>query len=404
MSNFPTALWPEHWFLRALQQVNTRLTNCATAKKDATWGAVYAKPVAAVNGALREAVISCDVQDQALIDAKLCEADGTRDKSRFGANAILAVSIAVSKAAAASQQLELHAYINRIFSALCGEVVEPSIPLPMFNVINGGAHASNKLELQEFMIRPVGAQDTGPAVRIACEVYHSLRKVCLQRGYGSLIGDEGGFAPEVDNARQALDLLAEAARRAGHSLGDDIDFALDPAASEIFTDGTYQAPNEGAAGDSQTMIDLYTSLCKEYPIASIEDGLDQDDIEGWKSMTKAMGDKVQLVGDDVFVTSSARLAQGIAGGYANAILVKINQAGSLSETLECIAKARGAGYATVISHRSGDTEDTAIADIAVGTGAGQLKAGAPARSERTAKFNRLIEIAATSNIPFAGRN
>ena len=359
--------------------------------------------VASVNGTLREAVVGCDAVDQGEIDRLLCAADGTPEKSRLGANAILAVSIAVSKAAAAYKQQDLYAHVNRLFSDVCGSQVEPSIPLPMFNVINGGAHASNALDLQEFMIRPIGAEDTGPAIRMACEVYHQLSRLCKERGYGTLIGDEGGFAPDINRAKDALDLLNVALERANFEAGKDIDFALDPAASEFYIDGNYVAKGEGINSSAVEMVDLYEELCNAYPIASIEDGLDQDDIAGWKLLTERLGNRVQLVGDDLFVTNQQRLEQGVQGGYANSILIKINQIGTLSETFECMKVARESGYTSVISHRSGDTEDTAIADIAVGTGAGQIKTGAPARSERTAKFNRLLEIASSSHIAFAGK-
>jgi enolase len=323
--------------------------------------------------------------DQLMVDRIMLDLDGTENKSTLGANAILAVSLAVARAAAAHVQLPLYRYL--------GGPLSRTLPVPMMNIMNGGAHATNTVDFQEFMIVPVGAETFADAVRMGAEVFHTLKKVLVKRKLATGVGDEGGFAPDLANDEEALRVIIEAIEAAGYQPGREIALALDPAASELYRDGVYTFKKSGGGSrDAAGMIELYTRWLEEYPIVSIEDGLAEDDWDGWAALTSALGDRVQLVGDDIFVTNTERLARGIESGVGNAILIKVNQIGTLSETLETIEMARAAGYLSVISHRSGETEDTFIADLAVGTGAGQIKTGSASRTDRVAKYNQLLRI------------
>ncbi len=323
--------------------------------------------------------------DQMGIDRALIDLDGTPTKEKLGANAILAVSMATARAAAAEVGLPLYRYL--------GGPMSRTMPVPLMNIINGGAHATNTVDFQEFMIVPVGADSFGDALRMGAEVFHALKKVLVGRKLATGVGDEGGFAPDLANDEEALKVIIEAIESAGYAPGKEIALALDVAASELHKNGTYTFKKSGAGSrDANGMIELYAKWMEEYPIVSIEDGLAEDDWDGWEAMTRALGDRVQLVGDDLFVTSTERLMRGIESGVGNAILIKVNQIGTLTETLEAIETARAAGYLSVISHRSGETEDTFIADLAVGTGAGQIKTGSASRTDRVAKYNQLLRI------------
>jgi enolase len=332
------------------------------------------------NTHLANAVVGLDAEDQRALDRRLIELDGTPNKGRLGANAILGVSLAVAKAAAGEQGLSLYRYLG-------GEDAR-TLPVPMLNVINGGAHAQNSIDLQEFMVVPAAASSFAEALQIGAEVFHALRAVLHERGLATAVGDEGGFAPDLGSSEEAIEAILEAAERAGHR--ERIAIALDPASTEFFAEGTYRF--EGREADGKGMADFYADLAERFPIVSIEDGLAEDDWEAWRALTERLGDRVQLVGDDLFVTNVARLRRGIDGEVANAILVKVNQIGTLTEALDAIGLAREHGYATVISHRSGETEDTTIADLAVATNAGQIKTGAPSRTDRVAKYNQLLRI------------
>ena len=326
-----------------------------------------------------------EITDQLGIDAAMIEMDGTSNKSKLGANAILAVSMASARAAAKTVGLPLYRYL--------GGPLARVMPVPMMNILNGGAHAANTVDFQEFMIVPVGANNFGDAVRMGAEVFHSLKKVLSKRKLGTGVGDEGGFAPDLRDDEEALKVIIEAIQGAGYTPGREIALALDVAASELYQDGTYVFKKSGGGKkDAEAMIELYRSWLDEYPIVSIEDGLAEDDWDGWSKLTSTLGERCQLVGDDLFVTNTERLARGIENGVANAILIKVNQIGTLSETLEAIEMARAAGYLSVISHRSGETEDTFIADLAVATGAGQIKTGSASRTDRVAKYNQLLRI------------
>ena len=342
------------------------------------------KAVDHVNTELCEAIIGLDATEQAFIDKTMRDLDGTDNKSRLGANAILAVSCAVAKAAADESSLPLYRYL--------GGAGEMQLPVPLMNVINGGAHANNRIDLQEFMLVPVGAPSFREALRYGAEVFHTLKKIIDEKGMPTTVGDEGGFAPNLASNEAALQLLVEAIDRAGYVPGTDIALALDCAASEFYKDGKYQLESDGLALTSQQFIDVMATWCDKYPIISIEDGMAENDWDGWKLLTERLGGKVQIVGDDVFVTNTRILKQGIAKGVANSILVKINQIGTLSETFAAITMAHRATYTAVISHRSGETEDSMIADIAVGTNAGQIKTGSLSRSDRIAKYNQLLRI------------
>jgi enolase len=338
--------------------------------------------VSNVNGPITSAVAGMDAFDQRGVDTAVCDLDGTSDKSRLGANATLGVSIAVARAAADSSGTPLYRYLGGPMAHL--------LPLPMFNVINGGAHANNELELQEFMLAPVGAASFSEAVRWGSDCFHALRQILADKGLSTAVGDEGGFAPQVSTAAEALELLLRAIERAGLSPGDEVALSIDPATSELYRDGSYHL--EGSARSSEEMMDYWRTLLDSFPIVSIEDGLSQDDWAGWSAMTREMGSRVQLVGDDIFVTNLERLDRGIRERSANAILVKVNQIGTLTETIDVVSAAKRAGMGVVISHRSGETEDTTISDLAVATDAGQMKSGAPSRGERTAKYNQLLRI------------
>ena len=344
------------------------------------------KAVGHVNGEIAAAVRGMEVGDQAALDRRMLDLDGTPNKGRLGANATLAVSMAAAHAAAAEQQVPLYAMFGR------GARESFDMPVPMMNIINGGAHASNNVDFQEFMILPVGASSFREALRYGAEVFHALKSVLAARGAGTTVGDEGGFAPDLPSNQAALDLIAEAIGKAGFKLGGDILLGLDVASSEFYEDGHYHLASEGRRLTSAQMSDLLASWARDYPIVSIEDGMDQNDWEGWGLLTRAIGDRVQLVGDDLFVTNPGILSQGIAQGVANSILIKVNQIGTLTETFEAIEMARAARYTAVVSHRSGETEDTTIADIAVGKSTGQIKTGSLSRSDRIAKYNRLLVI------------
>ena len=338
--------------------------------------------VANVNGEIANAIVGLDAGDQRALDDALVALDGTSTKSRLGANAILGCSLAAAKAAANEAGLPLYRWLG-------GEDGR-TLPVPLMNVVNGGAHAQNRLDLQEFMVVPAGAQTFSEALRIGAEVFHALRAVLHERGLATGVGDEGGFAPDLESTAQAIESVLEAAERAGHR--EHVAIALDPAASEVFRDGSYHLPGEGRTLDPGELTEFYRDLADRFPIVSIEDGLDENAWSDWRVLTEAIGDRIQLVGDDIFVTNPDFLRRGIDEGVANAILVKVNQIGTLTETLDVIAMARDAGYATVISHRSGETEDTTIADLAVAVNAGQIKTGAPSRTDRVAKYNQLLRI------------
>jgi enolase len=325
-----------------------------------------------------------DATDQAGIDRFMIELDGTDNKGKLGANAILGVSMAVAKAAADSAGLPLYRYI--------GGANAKVLPSPMMNILNGGKHADNNVDIQEFMVMPLGAPTFSEALRMGTEVFHSLKKVLKGKGYNTAVGDEGGFAPNLGSNEEALAIIVEAIKAAGYEPGKDVYLALDVASTELYHDGIYDLAGEGVQKTSAEMVDFYEELCSKYPVISIEDGLAEEDWEGWKMMTERLGKKVQLVGDDLFVTNTRRLSKGIEQDTANAILVKVNQIGTLTETLEAVEMAKQAGYTAVISHRSGETEDATIADIAVATNAGQIKTGAPSRSDRVAKYNQLLRI------------
>jgi len=338
----------------------------------------------AVNGEIFEALAGIDAEDQLLIDQTMIDLDGTPNKGRLGANAILGVSLAVAKAAAAEAGLPLYRYIGGTQARL--------LPVPMMNIVNGGAHADNPIDIQEFMIMPVGAGTVADAVRMGAEVFQALKKGLKDAGHNTNVGDEGGFAPALKSSEEALSFIMKAIEKAGYKPGDDVVLALDAAASEFYKKGKYVLAGEGKTLDAEGMAKYYGKLVSKYPIVSIEDGLAEDDWAGWKVLTELLGKKIQLVGDDLFVTNSKRLADGIKKGVANSILVKVNQIGSLSETLEAVEMAHKASYTNVISHRSGETEDATIADIAVAVNAGQIKTGSLSRSDRLAKYNQLIRI------------
>ena len=346
------------------------------------------KAVAAINGPIREALLGKDVTAQSELDQIMIDLDGTENKSTFGANAILAVSLAASKAAAIFKKVPLYAHI----ADLNGTPGVYSMPVPMMNIINGGEHADNNVDIQEFMVQPVGAPNFREALRYGAEIFHSLKKVLSDRGLSTAVGDEGGFAPNLASNAEALAVIKEAVEKAGYILGKDITLAMDCAASEFYEDDKYNLKGEGKVFTSEGFSDYLAELCEQYPIVSIEDGLNESDWEGFAYQTKILGDKIQLVGDDLFVTNTKILKRGIDEGIANSILIKFNQIGSLTETLAAIKMAKDAGYTVVISHRSGETEDSTIADLAVGTAAGQIKTGSLCRSDRVAKYNQLLRI------------
>jgi enolase len=342
------------------------------------------KAIDAVNGEIFDALSGLDAEDQLHVDRLLVRLDGTPNKGRLGANALLGVSLAVAKAAAAARGQPLHRYV--------GGARAHVLPVPMMNIVNGGAHADNPIDFQEFMIMPVGAPSFSEAVRMGAEIFHALKKRLAAAGHATNVGDEGGFAPNLKSADDALSFVAASVEAAGYRLGEQVVLALDVASTEFFRDGRYVMEGEGRTLDAEGMVRLYEELCARYPIVSIEDGMAEDDWDGWKALTDALGAKVQLVGDDLFVTNPKRLADGIARGVGNAVLVKVNQIGTLSETLETVDLAHRAGYRAVMSHRSGETEDSTIADLAVATNCGQIKTGSLSRSDRLAKYNQLLRI------------
>src|SRR5256714_9906865 len=342
------------------------------------------KAVAAVNGEIFDAIGGMEAEEQTRIDSVMCQLDGTPNKARLGANAILGVSLAAVKAAAAASGLPLYRYI--------GGPAARVLPVPLMNIVNGGVHADNPIDFQEFMIVPVGASSFREALRMGAEIFHTLKKALHDAGHNTNVGDEGGFAPNLKSADEALSFICKAVETAAYRPGDDVMLALDPASSEFFKDGKYVLEGEGKTLDSAGLVKMYEDLCARYPIVSIEDGMAEDDWDGWAEITYALGKTVQLVGDDLFVTNVARLKEGIDRGIANAILIKVNQIGTLSETLETVEAAHRAAYRAVMSHRSGETEDTTIADLAVATNCGQIKTGSLARSDRLAKYNQLLRI------------
>jgi enolase len=347
-------------------------------------GKGVAGAVANVDGEIAEALAGMDAADQAAVDRALIELDGTPNKSRLGANAILGVSLAAAHAQAAEERLPLWRYLG-------GESARV-LPVPMMNVLNGGAHADNKVDFQEFMVVPCGAPTFSECLRMGTEVFHALKRTLHERGLSTAVGDEGGFAPDLASNEEALKMLVAGIEAAGYRAGEDVAIALDPATSEIHTEGGYVLEHEGRTLSAGELVDYWADLAGRYPIVSIEDGMDEEDWAGWRTLTERLGAEVQLVGDDLFVTNTERLRRGIEAGVANSILIKVNQIGTLSETLDAIAMAREAGYTAVMSHRSGETEDVSIADLAVATGCGQIKTGAPSRSDRVAKYNQLLRI------------
>jgi enolase len=347
-------------------------------------GKGVATAVANVNGELAEALRGADAADQQGLDRRMIELDGTPNKARLGANAILGVSLAAAKAAANEHGLTLWRYLG-------GDAAH-ILPVPMMNVLNGGAHADNRVDFQEFMVVPVGADSFSGGLKTGVEVFHALKRTLHDRGLSTAVGDEGGFAPDLDSNEAALGMLIDGIEAAGYRPGDDVAIALDPATSELRDGDAYDLAHEGRKLSSEELVDYWADIASRYPVLSIEDGMDEEDWDGWKALTDRIGDTVQLVGDDLFVTNTERLRRGIDSGTANSILVKVNQIGTLTETLEAVRTAQAAGYAAVMSHRSGETEDVTIADLAVATGCGQIKTGAPSRSDRTAKYNQLLRI------------
>tara|TARA_R110002072_G_scaffold1815_6_gene15291 strand:- start:13784 stop:15073 length:1290 start_codon:yes stop_codon:yes gene_type:complete len=357
------------------------------------------KAVGHVNGPIKDLLLGRAAEGQRELDAAMIEADGTENKATFGANAILAVSLAAAKAAAKSKRVPLYQHIGELNGS-----TEFSMPVPMMNILNGGEHADNNVDIQEFMVQPVGASSFAEGLRAGAEIFHCLKGVLSAQGLSTAVGDEGGFAPNLPSNEAALEAIADAVNKAGYKLGTDITLALDCAASEFYKDGIYDLAGEGKQFSSEAFADYLADLANGHPIISIEDGLDESDWDGWKLLTDKIGDKVQLVGDDLFVTNTKILQEGIDKGVANSILIKFNQIGSLSETLDAIAMAKAAGYTVVISHRSGETEDTTISDLAVATAAGQIKTGSLCRSDRVAKYNRLLRIEAelAGRAPYRG--
>jgi enolase len=349
------------------------------------WGGKgVSEAVRAVNGPIADAILGYEAEDQAEIDALMIDLDGSDNKGKLGANAILGVSLATARAAAEASSLPVYRYVGGVGATI--------LPVPMMNILNGGAHADNPIDFQEFMVMPVGAESFSEALRCGAEIFHALKSGLHAKGLSTAVGDEGGFAPNIASARAALDLIAEATGTAGYKLGSDVLIALDCASTEFFKDGAYAMEGEGRTLSPEEMADYLVELARDYPIASIEDGMAEDDMAGWKALTDKIGNRVQLVGDDLFVTNEKRLAQGIKDGIANSILVKVNQIGTLTETVNAVRLAQSSGYTAVMSHRSGETEDSTIADLAVALSCGQIKTGSLARSDRTAKYNQLLRI------------
>jgi enolase len=349
------------------------------------WGGKgVGEAVKAVNGPIADSILGFEAEDQAEIDATMIDLDGTENKGKLGANAILGVSLAAARAAAEARGLPLYRYVGGTGATM--------LPVPMMNILNGGAHADNPIDFQEFMVMPVGAENFSEALRCGAEIFHALKSALHAKGLSTAVGDEGGFAPNIASARAALDFIGEATGAAGYKLGSDVLIALDCASTEFFKDGAYAMEGEGRTLSPEEMSDYLVELARDYPIASIEDGMAEDDMAGWKALTDKIGDRIQLVGDDLFVTNEKRLAQGIRDGIANSILVKVNQIGTLTETVNAVGLAQSSGYTAVMSHRSGETEDSTIADLAVALSCGQIKTGSLARSDRTAKYNQLLRI------------
>jgi enolase len=361
-------------------------------------GKGVSRAVGHVNGEIAGALAGADALDQGGLDKALIDLDGTPNKGRLGANAILGVSLAAARAAAAEERLPLWRYLG-------GEAAH-TLPVPMMNVVNGGAHADNSVDFQEFMVVPLGAPSFSEGLRMGTEVFQALKGTLKKRGMGTTVGDEGGFAPNLESNEAALDVLMEGIQAAGYTPGDDLAIALDPATSELFSDGAYALEHEGRTLSPAEMTEFWAGVAERYPVVSLEDGMDEEDWDGWKLLTDRIGDRVQLVGDDLFVTNTERLKRGIDAGVGNSILIKVNQIGTLSETLAAVKMAHDAGYTAVMSHRSGETEDTTIADLAVATGCGQIKTGAPSRSDRVAKYNQLLRIeeALGADAEFPGRS
>jgi enolase len=361
-------------------------------------GKGVSQAVGHVNGEIAGALAGADALDQGGLDKALIDLDGTPNKGRLGANAILGVSLAAARAAAAEERLPLWRYLG-------GEAAH-TLPVPMMNVVNGGAHADNSVDFQEFMVVPLGAPSFSEGLRMGTEVFQALKGTLKKRGMGTTVGDEGGFAPNLESNEAALDVLMEGIQAAGYTPGDDLAIALDPATSELFSDGAYALEHEGRTLSPAEMTEFWAGVAERYPVVSLEDGMDEEDWDGWKLLTDRIGDRVQLVGDDLFVTNTERLKRGIDAGVGNSILIKVNQIGTLSETLAAVKMAHDAGYTAVMSHRSGETEDTTIADLAVATGCGQIKTGAPSRSDRVAKYNQLLRIeeALGADAEFPGRS
>jgi enolase len=351
---------------------------------EAFGGKGVTRAVGNVKGELAEAIRGIDAADQARLDRAMVELDGTPNKARLGANAIIGVSLAAAKAAAAEVGQPLWRYLG-------GEAAHV-LPVPMMNVLNGGAHATNAVDFQEFMIVPLSASSFAGALRMGAEVFHALKRTLNERGLATAVGDEGGFAPDLESNEAALEVLVAGIESAGYRAGEDVAIALDPATSELYENGTYRLEHEGRSLSADELAGYWAEMARRYPVVSIEDGMDEEDWAGWRTLTERLGERLQLVGDDLFVTNTERLERGVEQGVANSILVKVNQIGTLTETLEAIRTARDAGYTAVISHRSGETEDTTIADLAVATGCGQIKTGAPSRSDRVAKYNQLLRI------------
>ena len=369
-------------------------------EKDRYLGKGTRKAVTHVNDEIAEGIEGMDAEGQEEIDLKMVKLDGTKNKGRFGANAILAVSMAVARAAARSQKTPLYRYLGGVSSSL--------LPVPMMNIMNGGAHSDNSVDFQEFMVAPYGASSFAEALRMGAEIFHNLKNVLKAKGYSTSVGDEGGFAPNLKSNVEAIEVILEAIEKAGYKAGKDVGLALDPAASEFYDSKKKKyifKKSDGSAHDSAGMVKFWTDWVRQYPIISIEDGMAEDDWEGWKALTEALGSKIQLVGDDLFVTNTERLGRGIREGIANSILIKVNQIGSLTETMQAMQMAARAGYTAMVSHRSGETEDTFIADLVVATGAGQIKTGSASRTDRICKYNQLLRIEEElgSSAKFAGR-
>ncbi len=362
------------------------------------------KAINFVKNEIKESIIGLDPLDQKSVDIELCRIDGTKDKSFLGANSILAVSLANLKASAISSNKPLYKYIFDLNLDSIFKKERPILPVPMLNILNGGAHADNKIDIQEFMIQPLGFNTFKSAMRSGVEIFHELKKILKDHSLSVSVGDEGGFAPQLSSAEEALDLIIKAIKKAGYKPGEEVFLCLDTASSEFFQDNKYFLKGENKELNKDEMIHFLKTLCSKYPINSIEDGLDEDDWEGWKSLTKSLGEEIQIVGDDLFATNPERIKKGIKEKVANSVLIKMNQIGTISETIEAVNLAQKNGYKAIISHRSGETEDTSISDLAIGLCAGQIKSGAPSRTDRVAKYNRLLMIEDKFKTPFLGKN